>query len=201
MYVFVCFPFVLHLFVFTFAMKKQSRMDRIFLQKTTYAGMSVVNGGVVDISAKYGIYPSEAPFLVMGDMKDAAKRDWPDEDGIDVFYGNATPPMKDYDIEITCMAKADSVEALRTNINSFIAFIKGDDGKGNVFMMYDEHCRSGRQKVRFVSFDEQSYYNLDMDDEKQLTFKVKFHVDDPRSVVAPSYGVDGKTVTGLEVVR
>lgn len=172
-------------------------MDKVYLQKLTYSGTSVSKGDVKETVADFSVYLAEFPFIIMDGMKDVAKRDWYDEDGIDVFYDNGTPPLKDYDMDITCMAKADAVAELREKVSAFISYLRGDDGKGNVFAVYDTHCGAGRRNVRFVSVSQNAYYNIDMDDEKQLQFKVKLHVDDPRTEVTLVKGTDGETVTEL----
>lgn len=175
-------------------------MDKVYFQKLTYLGSSVTKGDVKETGADFSVYPSEVPFVMQGEMKEDAKRDWHDEDGIDVFYDNAVPPIKDYDLEIACMSKADSVEELRKNVNKFISYLRGDDGKGKVFAVYDTHCGTGRMNVRFLEFDEQEWYNWEGDDMKFLSFKLKFHVDDPRTEVSlkTSTAKDGSvTVTDL----
>lgn len=175
-------------------------MDKVYFQKLTYLGASVTKGEVKETGADFSVYPSEIPFIMQGEMKDDAKRDWHDEHGIDAFYDNTEPPIKDYDLEIDCMAKAASVEALRKCVGDFVAYLRGDDGKGKVFAIYDTHCHAGRRNVRFLGYENQSYYNFDSDDEKFIAFKIKMHVDDPKTEVAlaTETDTDGNTkVTGL----
>lgn len=175
-------------------------MDKVYFQKLTYLGATVTKGDVKETGANFSVYPSEVPFIMQGEMKDEAKRDWHDEDGIDVFYDNTKPPIKDYDLEIDCMAQAASVEALRSCVNNFISYLRGDDGKGNVFAIYDTHCKAGRRNVRFIEYENRSFYNYDSDDEKLISFKIKMHVDDPRTEVSLSTTTDSNgnvTVTDL----
>lgn len=173
-------------------------MDKVYLQKLLYSGTTVSKGAVKETGADFSVYPSEVPFIAIGDTKDVAKRDWYDEDGLDVFYDSA-PKLKDYDLEITCLAKAETVDGLRKNVNSFISYLSGGDGKGNVFALYDTHCGAGRRNVRFVSFSEDSYYNIDeIDNLKLLSFKIKMHVDDPRTEVTLG---KAKDVSGNELIN
>lgn len=159
-------------------------MDKVYFQKLTYSGTSVSKGDVKETGADFSVFPQELPFIMQAEMKEDAKRDWHDEDGIDVFYGNSKPAIKDYDMEIDCMAKSESVASLRKTINNFISYLRGDDGKGNVFAIYDTHCDAGRKNVRFVEYEDQSFYNFDSDEEKLIAFKIKMHVDDPRTEVS-----------------
>lgn len=171
-------------------------MDKVYFQKLIYSGSSVTKGAVKETGADFSVYLSEVPFIMQKGMKDPASRDWPDEDGLDVFYGSPTPPIKDYDIEIDCMAKAESVEELRSEVDSFVSYLRGDDGAGNIFALYDTHCKAGRRNVRYQGFDEQHWHNYESDKEKFLEFKITMHVDDPRTNVSLSTGTDG-TVTDL----
>lgn len=159
-------------------------MDKVYFQKLIYSGSSVTKDIVKETGADFSVYPQEVPFIMQAEMKEIAKRDWHDEDGIDVFYGNSGPSIKDYDLEIECMAKSKTISGLRGIINSFISYLRGDDGKGNVFAIFDTHCDAGRRNIRFVEYEDQSFYNLDSDDEKFISFKIKMHVDDPRTEVS-----------------
>lgn len=171
-------------------------MDKVYFQKLIYLGSSVTKETVKETVADFSVYLSEVPFILQKEMKAPASHDWPDEDGLDVFYDNSTPSIKDYDIDIACMAKAESVDALRSAVNGFISYLRGSDGKGNVFALYDTHCKAGRRNVRFTGFDEQHWYNYESDKDKVLEFKITMHVDDPRTEVSLSTGTDG-VVTGI----
>ena len=95
-------------------------MDKVYFQKMIYSGTSYKKGDVKETVKDFSVYIQDVPFILLPDMKDVAKRDWHDEDGIDVFYNNSTPPAKDYDIEITCEAKSDDVSDLRNKVDTFI---------------------------------------------------------------------------------
>lgn len=175
-------------------------MEKVYLQKQIFSGTSVSKGTLHETVADFSIYISDVPFLPIGaEMKDPASRDWHDEDGLDVFY-TASPPMKDYDLELSCMAKGTTIAALRSSVDSFLQYLSGSDGLGSVFLLYDTRSATGRQHVRYVSASTDVFYNEDSDTELFLSFKVKFHVDDPRTLVSPVYSVSSPaTVTGLSI--
>lgn len=160
-------------------------MDKVYFQKSIYNGQSYVKDNVMETVRDFSVYIGEVPFILFSDMKDVAKRDWHDVDGIDVFYGNSVPPLKDYDIEITCQAKSDDVRELRTHVDAFLKYLSGGDGKGNVFSVYDTHCQAGLANVRFVKVSQKSWFNEDSDDTKVLVFQITLHADAPRSFVDP----------------
>lgn len=172
-------------------------MDKVYFQKLIYSGSSVTKDSVKETGADFSVYPQEVPFIMQAEMKESAKRDWHDEDGIDVFYGNPQPAIKDYDLEIECMAKSKTISDLRGIVNSFISYLRGDDGKGNVFAIFDTHCDAGRRNIRFMEYEDQSFYNFDSDDEKFISFKIKMHVDDPRTEV--SLVSENDKVTDLKI--
>ena len=173
-------------------------MDKVYFQKMIYSGASYKKGDVKETVKDFSVYIQEVPFILLSDMKEVAKRDWHDEDGIDVFYDNSNPPAKDYDIEITCEAKSDDVSDLRAKVDAFIKYITGSDGDGCVFAIYDTRCQAGRYNVRFSKVSQKVWFNMDSDDTKILVFQITMHVDNPRgnvSLVADSNG----TVTDLKV--
>ena len=173
-------------------------MDKVYFQKMIYSGASYKKGDVKETVKDFSVYIQEVPFILLSDMKEVAKRDWHDEDGIDVFYDNSNPPAKDYDIEITCEAKSDDVSDLRAKVDAFIKYITGSDGDGCVFAIYDTHCQAGRYNVRFSKVSQKVWFNMDSDDTKILVFQITMRVDNPRgnvSLVAESNG----TVTDLKV--
>lgn len=175
-------------------------MDKVYFQKLIYSGTTVTKGTVRETGADFSVFLSKVPFIMEAEAKDPPKRDWPDEDGLDILYDNPNPPLKDYELELECMSKADNLATLRANVNAFLSYLRGDDGKGNVFAVYDTHCKAGRRNVRFQKAEEDAYYNCENDGELLLTFKIKLHVDDPRTEVSLSTttGSDG-TITVKEL--
>lgn len=175
-------------------------MDKVYFQKMIYSGTSYKKGDVKETVKDFSVYIQDVPFILLSDMKDVAKRDWHDEDGIDVFYSNSNPPAKDYDIEITCEAKSDDVSDLRDKVDAFIKYITGGDGKGCVFAVYDTHCQAGRSNVRFLKVSQKTWFNMDSDDTKILVFQITMHVDAPRSSVSLVMDRSGE-VTDLNIVQ
>lgn len=159
-------------------------MDKVYFQKLIYSGTSYTKDTVKETVKDFSVYIQDVPFILLSDMKDVAKRDWHDEDGTDVFYGNKKPPLKDYDIDIVCQAKSDSISELRNNVDAFLKYLSGSDAKGNVFCIYDTHCGTGRSNVRFVKVSQKTWFNMDSDDSKILVFQITLHVDAPRSIVS-----------------
>jgi hypothetical protein len=92
--------------------------------------------------------------------------------------------MKDYDLDIVCQAKSNTVSELRNTVDAFLKYLTGDDGKGNVFAIYDTHCNAGRKNVRFSKVSQKTWFNMDSDDTKILVFQITMHVDDPRTIVS-----------------
>lgn len=162
-------------------------MEKLYLQKLMYSGGVTTKGAVKETVADFNIYIESVGVILLGsEMKDPPKREWNDEDGIDVFYG-AKPPMKDYDLEINCMAKENTITDLRKAMTAFLSYLSGGDGSGNVFAIYDTYNSTGRRNVRFTGASPDVYYNLETDKEKFVKFKFKMHVDDPRTEVSLSY--------------
>lgn len=184
-------------------------MEKVYLQKLIYSGSSHTLGELKETVADFDIYLSEVPFIPVGmELKEPATRDWNDEDGVDVFYA-ATPRMKDYDMEISCMAKANTLNStydengvllekgLRDIVDDFLKYLSGaEDGQGNVFAIYDTRNGAGRKNVRYLSVDPDVFYNEEGDEECFVSFKAKFHVDDPRTEVSLVYDSSGE-VTSL----
>lgn len=159
-------------------------MDKVYLQKLIYSGTSFTKDAVKETTKDFSVYIEDVPFILLSDMKDDPKRDWHDQDGIDVFYDNKKPPIKDYDMDIVCEAKSDSIDDLRDKVDAFLKYMSGDDGKGKVFSIYDTHCKAGRTNVRFVKQSQKTWFNMDSDDTKILVFQITMHVDDPRTAVS-----------------
>lgn len=169
-------------------------MDKVYFQKLITSGNTVTKDSIKETVKDFSVYIGEVPFILLSDMKDVAKRDWHDEDGIDVFYGEGTPKIKDYDMEITCQAKSESVSDLRSKVDAFLNYLSGGDGKGNVFAIYDTHCEAGLSNIRFVKVSQKTWFNMDADDTKILMFQVTFHVDAPRSRVNVVQKSNGEVV-------
>lgn len=101
--------------------------------------------------------------------------------------------MKDYDLEVNCMAKEETTAGLRKAITRFLSYLSGNDGGGNVFAIYDTYNSAGRRNVRFTGASPDVYYNLETDKEKIVKFKFTMHVDDPRTEVSLSYDKNNPT--------
>lgn len=172
-------------------------MDKVYLQKMIYSGTSFTKDEVKETVKDFSVYIQDVPFILLSDMKDVAKRDWHDEDGIDVLYNNK-PTIKDYDMDIVCQAKSETVSELRNTVDAFLKYLTGDDGKGSVFAIFDTHSNAGRKNVRFSKVSQKTWFNMDSDDTKILVFQITMHVDDPRSKVSLTTDKGGN-VTDLRI--
>lgn len=168
-------------------------MDKVYLQKMIYSGTSFTKDEVKETVKDFSVYIQDVPFILLSDMKDVAKRDWHDEDGIDVLYNNK-PTMKDYDMDIVCQAKSETVSELRDTVDAFLKYLTGDDGKGSVFAIFDTHSNAGRKNVRFFKVSQKTWFNMDSDDTKILVFQITMHVDSPRSKVSLTTDKGGNVI-------
>ena len=101
-------------------------MDKVYLQKLIYNGTAFTKDAVKETTKDFSVYIEDVPFILLSDMKEDPKRDWYDQDGIDVFYDNKKPPIKDYDMDIVCEAKSDSIDDLRDKVDAFLKYMSGD---------------------------------------------------------------------------
>jgi len=170
---------------------------RTFIQQLEYDGSEYTKGSVVDIYNEFGMGVEVFPFKEKPETKDVAVRDWPDEHGLDTYIPPSGLFLKDYDIDVEVICYG-SLSNLHTRISNFLSFITGFNTNGKARLaVYDEHVGQGRKDVRYVSNENTLWYNEDHDDDKIARFTVKFHVDDPKTEVTPSFNVSTGAIAAL----
>ena len=131
------------------------------------------SGTAVDTQTAYGIVCKEFPFKLFGEVKELPAHTWPDEkNGADEYI-----PQRLYmKVEFAYKGTRDSAN---TAIRNFLNYLTGNDGIGGAeLMVYDTYTRIGRQKVRYISADNDMFVRNDHDGDV-FTFSVNFRVNDP----------------------
>lgn len=169
---------------------------RTYIQQLEYNGTAYTKGSFVDLYEAFGLGVEKFPFKKYPETKDLPSRDWKDEHGLDTYIPSSGLILKDYDLEVEIVCYG-SASTLQTRLQSFFSYISGYNTNGSARLaIYDEHVSQGRKDVRYVSNENVLWFNEDCDDESIARFKVKFHVDDPKTAVVPAYN-SGGTATQL----
>lgn len=173
---------------------------KTYIQQLSYNGLNYTKGVAVDLLEKFNIGCEEFPFKDKPEAKELPKRDWPGEDGVEVYIPKQVP-MKAYEVEVTFIYKG-TEETMQTDLKNFINFLYGrnEGATGARLAIYDEHVKIGRKDVRVLKVSNDFFYDEDWDDEKMAGFKVTFEVDDPVTEVTPKYTVKQgeKAIADLE---
>lgn len=128
----------------------------------------------IDTLANYGIYVKHVPFLLFPKVKELHKITRYDDNG-DYEYLPEEPSYEAYEMNIDFVYKG-VLNTANAQIKSFLGFLQG-----GWLTIYDEYSGIGRQKVRYVSVDEDaSLYRRGFD---AVEFSVKFKVNDPNTQV------------------
>jgi len=125
---------------------------------------------IKDVYRDFGIYTKHVPFILYPKAKEPYKKSWYDEDGDDEYLP-ATPRYEAYTMNVDFVYEG-ALNTANTNIKNFLDFIQG-----GYFSLYDEYTGIGRQKIRYVSVDENAtLYRRDKD---VVEFTVSLKVNDP----------------------
>lgn len=121
------------------------------------------------------------PFKYLPEAKDPSHNDWYDENGNDEYVPSELK-FKAYDIDVEFIiceddttsagATTTSDKHIRTKLTAFFNYIKSGE-----FKIVDSYTGIGRQHIRYVKFDSQSFRRRA--DHAMLVFKVTFKVNDP----------------------
>jgi len=149
------------------------------------------NSTATDTKAQWGMVAKVHPYTFLPDPKDPYSNDWKDENGDDEY--TAVMQYKAFEIEVEFYVKVEATgngvtattaaSQFYTNMRSFFDAVKS--GEFKIFM---EYTQQGFQKVRYAGFE------MDEDGYKarsnwvRATFKVKFKVNDPVTVMTMSNG-------------
>ena len=171
-------------------------IKRVYVQQLNFDGKTYKKGAVVDLLSAFKIAVKEFPFKKNPEAKDLAARDWPGEDGRDVYIPDVIP-MKNYDIEVEFLYKG-TEQSISDDISNFIDFIYGHNTNavGGRLAIYDEYTKMGRKDIHVLSVDNDVYVYGDSDPDAVASFKVKFGVEDPTTDVTPKFS----TIAGSQQV-
>ena len=164
-------------------------VKRVYIQQLAFDGESYRKGPVIDLLSKFNIACMEFPFKIFPEAKDLPVREWPGEDGRDVYIPSKIP-MKNYDLEVEFVYKG-TEKTIAKDITDFIEFIYGRNAEavGGSLAIYDEYVRLGRKDVHVLSVDNTAYSCDDIDPDAVASFKVKFGVEDPTTKATAVYTV------------
>ncbi len=144
------------------------------LIKQNYSGSQVI-----DTLEQFNVACQEFPYKNLPEIKDLPKRDWPDENGEDIYIPSSGLRFKAYDIDVK-MLYVGTESNMSTQIKSFIDFLYGRNTGGNPSLtIYDEYTKTGRQGVIVTNVDNELFVYDDVNTEAIAQFKVKFRVTDP----------------------
>lgn len=158
---------------------------RTFIQQLSYDGTSYTKGAVKETLSDFNIGCIEFPFKMLGSAKELVSRDWPGENGKDVYVPPSGIPIQDYDLEVDFLYKG-TVDSISTDMTAFIAFLLGKNSgaTGARLCIYDENVGFGRKDVVLTEIDPEMYSAGDYDPDALFNFKAKFHVYDPWTAVS-----------------
>lgn len=164
-------------------------IKRTYIQQLSFDGATYTKGPVVDLLSTFKIVTKEFPFKKNPEAKDLATRDWPGEDGRDVYVPDVIP-MKNYDLEVEFLYKG-TEESISNDISGFIDFIYGRNANavGGRLVIYDEYTKMGRKDIHALSVDNDVYVYGDCDPDAVASFKIKFGVEDPTTDVTPKFSI------------
>lgn len=165
-------------------------VSRVYIQQSFFNGVSYVKGEVVDLLEKFNIACASFPFKYKPEAKDLPFRDWAGEDGRDVYIPKEGIFIKNYEVEASFLYKGVK-ETIHKDVKDFIDFVYGrnNGSVGAALIIYDEYAQAGRKDVHVASVSNDVYYYGDDDPDAIASFKVKFMIEDPTTVIIPEYGV------------
>jgi hypothetical protein len=153
---------------------------KFLIQQQTYDGSTYTDvGNVVDTQDEFNVVCSECPFKRLPATKELAKREWPDEDGEDVFIPSDGLRFKAYDLEVKFLYVS-TEEDMASDLAGFISFIYGRNTNGAPLLsIYDDYTKEGRRGVYVLEVNNEFLAYDDANDGVVGEFKVKFRVTDP----------------------
>ena len=166
-----------------------------YIQQLKFDGKTYEKGSMIETVRDFNILCYNFPFKILPEAKELPTRDWPGNDGRDVYIPTKIP-MAHYEVEVEFIYKGED-DSMREKINNFIKFLYGrnEGAIGARLAIFDEYTGIGRKDVHVQSINDELFYDVDYDDEKCFKFKVKFVVEDPSTEVTPSVVSD--VIVGL----
>lgn len=149
-----------------------------------------------DSLEKWGIACCEFPFQLDGGSKELAARDWPDEDGEDVFFPDKLR-LKAYDLEVKLIYVGPLTKSA-DNILAFREYLTGEDGMGIEMRIYNSHTGIGRKGCYWLEMGDMTFNKES--DEEVIQFPVKIRVTDPKTKIVAQFSTDGK-ICALNIIN
>lgn len=131
---------------------------------------------VVDTFDSWNIVCKDFPFKLYGEAKELTVQDWKDMDGDDEYIPSVLP-IAAYEVDVEFVYKGD-VNTANVKIRAFLDYLTGRDGTGAEFMVYDTYTRIGRQRMRYMSVEDDVFFRQ-TDGGDIVVFSVTFKVNDP----------------------
>lgn len=136
------------------------------------------SGAPIDTNSEWGVLVKSCPFKLLPEPKEFATNDWVGEDGEDVFFPDKIA-YKAYDLSVTFVCVAQHGTA-NFKIKSLWDYLQSPPLK-----FYDTYTGIGRQNIYYKSFNPQSLYRKDGDNDV-VEFTMTFRVCDPVSDIVLS---------------
>lgn len=180
-----------------------------YIQQISFDGESYTMGTFIDTYRNYDFACKEFGEMIMPEPKPLVTRDWPGEDGLEV-YVPSTLRMKEFDIDAEFILLGDesvvddydededaTSEALVLR-NSFVQFLYGRrfDGTNARLAIYDKHSELGYKDVVVKKVTPDTSERQYRGNVAIYVLKVTFTVYDPVTSVHPVYNSSG-VATGL----
>lgn len=128
------------------------------------------------------------------ETKEPFSREWPGEDGEDVYIPAAGLPLKAFDVEIEFLYRG-GIDTAMQKFLLFRDYLTGADGSGAWLKIYDPYWAIGY--VVFIrKMTDLSPFRTNADE--GMSFKVTFRVTDPRARVVA--GVTNGEIVNLGVI-
>lgn len=171
------------------------RIPRTYIQQSLFDGTDYKKGDVVDILDRYNVACITFPFKLAPKSSKLIEREWPGEDGKDVYIPKTGLPIDDYDIEVSFCYKG-TLDKIKNDMSEFLNFIRGRNEKatGGRLFVYDENVGFGRKDVVVSSIDDSTYQADESDPDAIFSFKVTFHVYDPSTDLKIKRNGTGKII-------
>ena len=134
------------------------------------------NASVVDTFDSWGIVCKDFPFKLYGEAKELPSQDWKDEDGTDEYIPSELK-IASYEMDVEFVYKGE-INAANRKIREFLDYLTGKSDAGAELAVYDTFTKIGRQRVRFVSVDDDIFYRQSEYGDV-VVFSVTFKVNDP----------------------
>lgn len=150
---------------------------------------------VKDLTDDFGIVCTKIERMDGKEIQTIETQEWVDEDGEDAYIPNVLR-LKAFDWTIECGTLGTSASVCKSNIDSLMSYLIGEDGKGAELYIYSAMINTGRQHVYFKQKEEKEYW-VNAQGMTIAQFSITFRICDPRTDVEPN---NDTTPTQLLVV-